>query len=113
MGVGFGYPFVKLLFGIKIYSYTHYPIVSLDMVKNNTGEGVSIKKTVKQTYYHILIMFYKLCGYFANEVAANSSWTKGHMDSLWNKGEHMELIYPPCDTSEFINNIKNDVPRKN
>jgi len=113
MGVGFGYPFVKLLFGIKIYSYTHYPIVSLDMVKNNTGEGASIKKTVKQTYYHILIIFYKLCGYFANEVAANSSWTKGHMDSLWNKGEHMELIYPPCDTSELINNIKNDVPRKN
>ena len=28
MGVGFGYPFVKLIFGVKIYSYTHYPIVS-------------------------------------------------------------------------------------
>jgi hypothetical protein len=47
MGVGFGYPFVKLLFGIKIYSYTHYPIVSLDMVANNTGEGTSLKKSVK------------------------------------------------------------------
>lgn len=33
MGVGFAYPFVKLLFGCKIYSYTHYPIVSNDMLK--------------------------------------------------------------------------------
>ena len=27
MGVGFAYPFVKLFFGPKIYSYTHYPLV--------------------------------------------------------------------------------------
>ena len=27
MGVGYAYPFVKLFFGPKIYSYTHYPIV--------------------------------------------------------------------------------------
>jgi len=33
MGVGFGYPFIKLLFGPKIYSYTHYPIVSYDMLQ--------------------------------------------------------------------------------
>jgi len=33
-----------------------------------------------------LIRFYKLCGMFADEVAANSSWTRGHMDDLWNKG---------------------------
>ena len=84
MGVGFGYPFVKVLFGVKIYSYTHYPIVSLDRVDNNTKGSKA-----KQIYYHILIMFYKLCGLFANQVAANSSWTKGHMDSLWNKGENL------------------------
>jgi len=32
MGVGFGYPFVRVLGGVKIYSYTHYPIVSDDML---------------------------------------------------------------------------------
>ena len=32
MGVGFAYPFVSIFFGVKIYSYTHYPIVSTDMV---------------------------------------------------------------------------------
>ena len=34
MGVGFGYPFVKLMFGTKIYSYTHYPTLSTDMVND-------------------------------------------------------------------------------
>jgi len=34
MGVGYAYPFVKLLFGPKIYSYTHYPLVSYDMMRD-------------------------------------------------------------------------------
>jgi hypothetical protein len=34
MGIGYAYPFVKLFFGVKIYSYTHYPLVSYDMMKD-------------------------------------------------------------------------------
>jgi len=41
-------------------------------------------------------------------VAANSSWTRGHMDDLWNKGKDIRTLYPPCDTSEFIKKIKLD-----
>ena len=55
MGVGFGYPFVNLLYGISIYSYTHYPIVNYDMLK-----GAS---PAKQVYYSYLIVFYQLCGH--------------------------------------------------
>lgn len=32
MGVGYAYPFLKLLFPCKVYAYVHYPIVSMDMV---------------------------------------------------------------------------------
>lgn len=32
MGVGFAYPFVKLFFHCKIFAYTHYPIVTNDLV---------------------------------------------------------------------------------
>ena len=28
MGVGFAYPIINLMYGISIYSYTHYPIVN-------------------------------------------------------------------------------------
>lgn len=124
MGVGFGYPFVQLLFGIRVYSYTHYPIVSEDMVKTvaskevqfNNNRSISespLKMSVKQYYYRLLIQFYKTCGFFADEVAANSSWTRAHMDSLWNKGDRIKTIYPPCDTSEFIKNISLSKPREN
>lgn len=112
MGVGFGYPFIKVLYGVKLYSYTHYPIVSTDMVKtvenneaqfNNRADIASspTKQKIKIVYYHLLIKFYKVCGWFADEVAANSSWTRSHMDELWNKGDSIKTIYPPCDTTEF------------
>jgi alpha-1,2-mannosyltransferase len=32
IGVGFAYPLVKLVFGLKIVSYTHYPTISSDML---------------------------------------------------------------------------------
>jgi len=39
MGVGFAYPIVKILFPVYLYSYTHYPIVSSDMIETvNKGE---------------------------------------------------------------------------
>ena len=39
MGVGFAYPIVKIFFPVYLYSYTHYPIVSSDMIETvNKGE---------------------------------------------------------------------------
>lgn len=32
MGVGFGYPILKLFFPCKVFAYVHYPIVSSDML---------------------------------------------------------------------------------
>jgi alpha-1,2-mannosyltransferase len=34
MGVGYAYPIVKLFFGPQLYSYTHYPLVSYDMMRD-------------------------------------------------------------------------------
>lgn len=33
VGVGFAYAMVKLVFGVKVVSYTHYPTISYDMLK--------------------------------------------------------------------------------
>jgi len=33
VGVGFAYPLVKMLFGVKVVSYTHYPTISHDMLE--------------------------------------------------------------------------------
>ena len=32
IGVGFAYPLVKIVFGLKCISYTHYPTISTDML---------------------------------------------------------------------------------
>lgn len=60
------------------------------------------KKFVKIYYYWAIYYVYKFCGYFCDQVACNSSWTRGHMDELWNKPDsEITTIYPPCDTSTF------------
>lgn len=59
MGVGYAYPFIRVLFGCQIYSYTHYPIVSSDMLKTvtdgtqqfNNKDVSPMKKRIKQVYY--------------------------------------------------------------
>jgi len=89
-GVGFAYPFVKLLYGVKLASYTHYPIVSYDMLKDvingvaqfNNSEEISnsrLKSFVKKIYYVIMTVAYSFSGLFVDKVAANSSWTYNHM----------------------------------
>lgn len=108
-GIAYAYPLVKVMFPTKIFSYTHYPTVSEDMVAtvaegrkqfNNEATG-GPKQMIKLVYYRILIGLYKICGRFADQVAANSSWTHGHCKSLWHPGEALQTLYPPCGIDEF------------
>ena len=73
MGIGYAYPFVKLFFGPKLFSYTHYPLVSYDMMRdvingvsqfNNRREIAesAIKSNLKKVYYVILTYIYSFCG---------------------------------------------------
>ena len=90
IGVGFAYPLVKTLFGCKVVSYTHYPTISSDMIKqidtnqfNNQVAGNPILKMGKRIYYWGLMLAYGQCGRFADQIATNSSWTDKHIRSLW------------------------------
>lgn len=105
-GAAFAYPLVRLLFPCQIYSYTHYPTVSYDMLEtvqsgrvqfNNQAGAGSVMQQVKLQYYKVLILLYRFCGFFTSQVASNSSWTKGHVDSLWGlSDDYSQTIYPPC-----------------
>jgi len=110
LGVACAYAAVKILFGCRIASYTHYPMISTDML-NQIGSGAqfnnseaiersSLFKTVKRVYYHLLMFTYKICGRFADQVATNSSWTNAHIVELWGNPETTTKIFPPCDTRE-------------
>jgi alpha-1,2-mannosyltransferase len=117
VGVGFAYPAIKVLFGVKVVSYTHYPTISSDMLKqtesksfNNKQSGLFAKG--KKVYYYILIQLYKICGKFADQHATNSTWTHNHITEMWGQC-NVTKIYPPCDTSEIMEKIPLDAPREN
>ncbi|EIW71289.1 hypothetical protein TREMEDRAFT_73255 [Tremella mesenterica DSM 1558] len=94
MGYGFTYPFVRLICGgeIAIGAYTHYPTVSVDMVKRvRKGEwGVESGSTqrgwwgkqVKLVYYAIFTVLYSVSLLYAEVIMTNSSWTQAHITSL-------------------------------
>jgi alpha-1,2-mannosyltransferase len=123
MGVGFSFPFLKTFFGLKVYSYTHYPFISRDMINTvqsgkeqynnkNASQGGMLQR-VKLVYYWAIYYFYKFCGSFCDKVSCNSSWTRGHMDELWGKqGDDIKTIYPPCDTSAFAKINIDDLSRR-
>ncbi|CAO3644152.1 unnamed protein product [Mucor hiemalis] len=110
MGYAFTYPLVHYFTRVKIATYTHYPTISSDMVNrvyerrvahNNDSKLASsaVWSTGKLIYYNIFAKIYGFCGSFANVVMVNSTWTKGHIDTIWHT--KAEIVYPPCDTERL------------
>ena len=115
VGVGSAFPLVKLLFGVKLLSYTHYPCVSTDMLKQTDSQGFNNKHSGflakgKKLYWYLLIQLYKICGRFADYHATNSSWTHNHITNMWGTC-NVTKIYPPCDTTDIINRVSLKSPR--
>lgn len=54
---------------------------------------------LKYSYYRLFAKIYGFCGSFADVVTVNSTWTKSHIDQLWNT--KAEIVYPPCDTERL------------
>ncbi len=110
IGVGFAYPLARLLFGVKVVSYTHYPTISSDMMKQidiisfNNQHSSKTTKFVKKVYYRILLWLYSYCGRFADQHSANGTWTFNHITKLWG-AQNVALIYPPCDTRDIVRTI--------
>ena len=104
MGVGYAYPLVKLFFGVTIYSYTHYPLVQYDMMRdviegktqyNNKKEIAESKlmSNLKKIYYVVLTYLYSVSGWLAtDQIATNSSWTHNHILQLWRRPERTRIV---------------------
>ena len=94
MGAAFTYPLAKLLCGCHIVAYTHYPIISTDMLQQvrdqrpNHNNSYSISTSIsisaaKLVYYKIFAHAYTFVGSFAEKVMVNSTWTANHISQLW------------------------------
>lgn len=113
MGYAFTLPIFKYLGGCRTGAYVHYPTISVDMLNRVSSRkpAENNKQTISQSavltrskliYYHIFAWLYGLVGKCADMVSVNSSWTKGHIEELWNARGKVNLIFPPCNVEEFM-----------
>ena len=105
MGAAFTYPLAKALCGCLVVTYTHYPIISSDMLQrvreqrpshNNDrliSGSVSIS-AAKLLYYRMFASAYSFVGSFADLVMVNSSWTEGHICRLWRLNRDSKGMQP-------------------
>ena len=113
MGYAFTLPLFRYLGGCQVGCYVHYPTISTDMLSRvggktalyNNASFISnsrILSTVKLFYYYLFALMYGLVGSCSQVVMVNSTWTYGHILSLWRKKEQTSIVYPPCDTKAFM-----------
>lgn len=110
IGFTFTLPIFKL-HRCNVITYVHYPTISYDMIGNvRTSSHASFNnreifvrypmlRNAKLIYYRALAYLYGLAGRQSDLVMVNSSWTQGHINSLWKIEAH--VVYPPCDVESF------------
>ena len=112
MGYAFTFPIFRLWGGCQIGCYVHYPTISTDMLAlvrsregtYNNKSSISrspVFSTLKLWYYHLFAHLYGFVGSFARVAMVNSSWTQGHINTLWKMPRRTFKVYPPCDTGAF------------
>ncbi|KAI1374820.1 glycosyltransferase family 4 protein [Hypoxylon crocopeplum] len=125
-----GYAFVlglsKILFpDIPTAAYVHYPTISTDMLDSldpktpvgsqgvNAGKGTGLKGSLKKRYWKIFATIYSWMGASVNVVMTNSTWTQGHVQSLWGprrkqrgRVNQIAVVYPPCAVNDIERQIE-------
>ena len=113
MGYAFTMPLFRYLGGCRIACYVHYPTISTDMLQQVTKRTESynnaayisknlVLSRIKVIYYHFFAFVYGIMGNRSDVVMVNSTWTFGHILALWRASDRTHIVYPPCDTSEFL-----------
>ena len=112
MGFAFTLPLFRYFGGCKVCCYVHYPTISTEMTQRvregtetyNNSQRVSKSpffSQIKIWYYRLFAFIYGIAGRCSSIVMVNSSWTYGHISSLW-KVACTKIVYPPCDVGEFL-----------
>ncbi|EIW52437.1 mannosyltransferase [Trametes versicolor FP-101664 SS1] len=107
MGYAFTFPIVSLLGNIPIGAYVHYPTISTTMLSRvrSRAQGVTNSEAIsssaflsqgKLLYYRVFMYYYAYSLRQARFLMVNSSWTKGHVDSIL---QHQDIL---LDTIHFL-----------
>ncbi|SCU89831.1 LAFA_0E21242g1_1 [Lachancea sp. 'fantastica'] len=104
MGYPFTYPIAKWVARIPVITYTHYPIISSDMLDklvHMRGYHSSIKLRLKSLYWKIFLFLYRGTGTYVDIASTNSTWTQNHIKKIWPVSDS-RIIYPPCSTENLV-----------
>ncbi|SCU88496.1 LADA_0E10506g1_1 [Lachancea dasiensis] len=104
MGYPFSYPVVHWCTQIPIVTYTHYPIISSDMLGKlslSPDFQTSFRLKLKYYYWKVFMLLYQCTGNFVSIATTNSSWTQNHIMKIW-KSSAAKVVYPPCSTENLI-----------
>ncbi|KAI0008937.1 hypothetical protein F4779DRAFT_409036 [Xylariaceae sp. FL0662B] len=121
MGYAFTLGLSKILFpNVPTAAYVHYPTISTDMLQSldpttpvgsqgvNAGKGVGLRGTIKRNYWMLFAAIYSWMGASVDVVMTNSTWTQGHVESLWgpqrkqrSREQPIAVVYPPCAVHEI------------
>jgi alpha-1,2-mannosyltransferase len=113
-GCAFTYCIARVLGGCLVGAYVHYPTISIDMLGlvwdrrptyNNDAEVANslFMTYIKMVYYVLFAVSYGLAGSLADLVMVNSTWTFGHISSLWRGvSRSIKIVFPPCDVISLI-----------
>lgn len=119
MGFAFSLALCKVLFPyVPTAAYVHYPTISIDMLQSldskschgnqgiHAGKGAGVAGMVKKMYWLLFAKAYSVAGGSIDIVMTNSTWTLGHITSLWdlwrrrfNKSPAV-VVYPPVAVEE-------------
>lgn len=107
MGYPFGYPVVKRFTGLPIITYTHYPVISSDMLAKleiQIENKPSRAGKLKLVYWKLFMRWYQFVGSCVDIATTNSTWTNNHIRSIWTRTKS-RVIYPPCSTEKLVAHI--------
>lgn len=62
----------------------------------------AVLSRLKLVYYKLFAWVYGVVGRRSDLVLVNSSWTLGHILSIWKSPECTFIVNPPCDVAEFL-----------
>lgn len=126
MGYAFAIGLCKFLFPrIPTGAYVHYPTISTDMLDSldataeagekgvNAGKGAGNLGKVKRAYWQLFAQLYSWVGSSIDVVTTNSTWTQGHIKTLWgpyreekDKGHPIAVVYPPVAVEELEQEVE-------
>ncbi|KAF9770968.1 asparagine-linked glycosylation protein [Fusarium sp. DS 682] len=126
MGYAFALGLCKFLFPrVPTGAYVHYPTISTDMLDSldsntdsgaqgaHAGKGAGAQGFAKKKYWKLFAMLYSRVGSSVDIVMTNSTWTQGHIKSLWgpyrtkkSKTDPIAVVYPPTAVREMEREVE-------